>query len=168
MKRSQAILACLLSSVALAESVPVAMAQTTIVDINGSQVHIQMPTPPDVSTIPGASGTGNYQVQVQIPTPPTMPKMPTMPTMPTLPAAPETSSTHVQGMTVTSTGQNATASASVGGIGQGVDIQGVAVINGQVWIDGDKIPEDVRHYKSKSGQNYAIERTPSGASVHTE
>lgn len=72
------------------------------------------------------------------------------------------------GVTVNSSGQGNSSSVTIGGIGQDTQVQGVSVINGQVWIDGEKIPPTVTRYTSKSGQKYLIERTPAGVAVRTE
>lgn len=54
----------------------------------------------------------------------------------------------------------------VGGIIGDVDIEGVAVINGRVSIDGKSIPTHVRRYKSpKTGKVYLIERKDGSVSV---
>jgi len=60
------------------------------------------------------------------------------------------------------------ASVTVGGIGEGVNIQGVTVINGKVWIDGKEIPPNVTRYKSKSGTVYRIVRKDGAVSVTNE
>lgn len=56
-----------------------------------------------------------------------------------------------------------TASVTVGGIGEDVDVQGVTVINGKVWIDGQEVPAGATRYKSKTGTTYRIERKKSGS-----
>lgn len=44
-----------------------------------------------------------------------------------------------------------------------VDIEGVTIINNQVYIDGVKIPHHIKKYKSaKTGRNYIIERGKNG------
>ncbi|WIM04922.1 MAG: hypothetical protein OHM77_09445 [Candidatus Nitricoxidivorans perseverans] len=62
-----------------------------------------------------------------------------------------------------------TVSNSVGGIGEGVDIQGVAVINGRVYIDNKEIPPKVTRYKSpRTGEVYIIRRKGGSVEVTTE
>lgn len=57
-----------------------------------------------------------------------------------------------------------TARNSVGGMGSNVDVQGVSVINGRVYIDNQEIPPNVTRYKSpRTGEVYIIKR--SGGSV---
>lgn len=46
---------------------------------------------------------------------------------------------------------------SAGSIDSSVEMEGVAVINGDVFVDGDKVPKGVTSYKSrKSGVVYEI------------
>lgn len=62
-----------------------------------------------------------------------------------------------------------TVSNSVGGIGEGVDIQGVAVINGRVYIDNKEIPPKVTRYKSpRTGEVYIIRRKGGSVEVTSE
>lgn len=62
-----------------------------------------------------------------------------------------------------------TVSNSVGGIGEGVDIQGVAVINGRVYIDNKEIPPKVTRYKSpRTGEVYIIRRKGGSVEVVSE
>lgn len=68
--------------------------------------------------------------------------------------------------TATSGGNRA--SVTVGGIGEGANIQGVTVINGKVWIDGEEIPPGVTRHKSRSGTIYRIERKNGAVSVTNE
>lgn len=57
-----------------------------------------------------------------------------------------------------------TASSTIGGIGDNVDIQGVAVINGRVYIDSKEIPPSVTRYKSpRTGEVYNIRRHKDGS-----
>ncbi len=52
----------------------------------------------------------------------------------------------------------ATASNSAGSIDSDVEMEGVAVINGTVYIDGERIPKGKRsHTARKSGKTYLIE-----------
>ena len=52
----------------------------------------------------------------------------------------------------------ATASNSAGSIESDVEMEGVAVINGTVYIDGERIPKGKRsHTARKSGKTYLIE-----------
>ena len=51
-----------------------------------------------------------------------------------------------------------TASNSAGSIDSDVEMEGVAVINGTVYIDGERIPKGKRsHTARKSGKTYLIE-----------
>lgn len=86
---------------------------------------------------------------------------------PDVPSLPSMKGVGVTG-TSTSSGQGNSVSTTIGGIGQDAQVQGVTVINGQVWIDGEKIPNGVHRYTSKSGQKYVIERHGSGVSVRSE
>jgi hypothetical protein len=55
---------------------------------------------------------------------------------------------------------------SVGEIAPGVNIEGVTIINGKLWIDGKEVPPGVKRYKSpKTGKIYNIERRGSNVSV---
>lgn len=55
---------------------------------------------------------------------------------------------------------------SVGEIAPGVNIEGVTIINGKLWIDGKEIPPGVKRYKSpKTGKQYNIERKGNNVSV---
>lgn len=61
------------------------------------------------------------------------------------------------------------ASVNVGGIGSDVQIQGVAVINGRVYIDGKEIPPNVTRYKSpRTGEVYLIQRKGGSVQVTSE
>jgi len=65
--------------------------------------------------------------------------------------------------------EGSTASVSVGGIGEGVEMQGVAVINGRVYVDGKEVPPNVTRYKSpRTGELYVIQRGKDGVSVTSE
>lgn len=55
-------------------------------------------------------------------------------------------------------GPGSTASNSAGAIDADVEIEGVAVINGEVFIDGEKIPRGKTKYTSKkTGKSYRIQ-----------
>jgi hypothetical protein len=57
----------------------------------------------------------------------------------------------------------------VGSIAPGKDQQGVAVVNGRVYIDGKEIPPKVTRYKSlKTGEVYIIHRDGGSVEVTTE
>lgn len=61
------------------------------------------------------------------------------------------------------------ASVTVGGIDEDVDIQGVTVINGRVSIDGKEIPPGVTRYKSpRTGTVYLIQRKNGAVNVTTD
>ena len=54
--------------------------------------------------------------------------------------------------------KESTADASAGGVDVDVEMTGVAIINGNVYIDGEKLPPGKRTYTSKkTGKSYAIE-----------
>jgi len=72
-----------------------------------------------------------------------------------------------QGITSQAIGQGNTASVNTG-ISPGADVQGVTVINGEVWIDGEKVPPDAKRFTGKSGTKYVIDRGKTGVSVHSE
>ena len=58
---------------------------------------------------------------------------------------------------------------TVGGIGSNVDVQGVTVINGRVYIDNKEIPPDVTRYKSpRTGEVYVIKRKGSSVEVTSD
>jgi hypothetical protein len=58
---------------------------------------------------------------------------------------------------------------SVGGIGSNVDVQGVTVINGRVYIDNKEIPPDVTRYKSpRTGEVYTIKRKGGSVEVTSD
>jgi hypothetical protein len=58
---------------------------------------------------------------------------------------------------------------TVGGIGSNVDVQGVTVINGRVYIDNKEIPPDVTRYKSpRTGEVYIIKRKGGSVEVTSE
>lgn len=61
-----------------------------------------------------------------------------------------------------SSGSNVAAS-SAGTIDSSVEMEGIAVINDDVYIDGEKVPKGQRDYKSrKSGKTYEITRDKNG------
>lgn len=58
---------------------------------------------------------------------------------------------------------------SVGGIEGDVEMEGVAVVNGRVYIDGKEIPPKVTRYKSpRSGETYTIKRKGTSVQVVSE
>jgi hypothetical protein len=58
---------------------------------------------------------------------------------------------------------------TVGGMGSNVDVQGVTVINGRVYIDNKEIPPDVTRYKSpRTGEVYVIKRKGGSVEVNSE
>jgi hypothetical protein len=70
--------------------------------------------------------------------------------------------------TAIATGGN-TVRNTVGGIGSNVDVQGVTVINGRVYIDNKEIPPDVTRYKSpRTGEVYNIKRKGGSVEVTSE
>lgn len=63
-----------------------------------------------------------------------------------------------KGGTAVSIGQGSTASNSSGSIDADVDMEGVAVINEDVFIDGEKIQRGkTRHTSKKTGKSYRIQ-----------
>ncbi len=79
-----------------------------------------------------------------------------------------TVSTHGSSTTAIATGGN-TARNTVGGIGSNVDVQGVTVINGRVYIDNKEIPPDVTRYKSpRTGEVYIIKRKGTSVEVTSD
>jgi hypothetical protein len=77
-------------------------------------------------------------------------------------------STHGGSTTAIATGGN-TARNTVGGIGSNVDVQGVTVINGRVYIDNKEIPPDVTRYKSpRTGEVYIIKRKSGSVEVTSD
>ncbi|MBF0563550.1 MAG: hypothetical protein HQL37_16425 [Alphaproteobacteria bacterium] len=122
-----------------------AAAQNTTVNVGPGWVQVQAPTPP----------------QIQAPTPPTMPDMPVLPS----PAMVQVQGSNVQ---VMGAGPGNSSSVSIGSMGADVSSQGVSVLNGEVYIDGEHVAKDATSYKSKSGQKYVIDRKGGGVSVRTE
>ncbi|QDX82193.1 hypothetical protein B9N43_13625 [Denitratisoma sp. DHT3] len=60
-------------------------------------------------------------------------------------------------------GSNAGNDAQSGSLGPDVEMEGVAVINGEVFIDGEKVPKGKTSYTSrKSGKTYLIRRSKGG------
>ena len=68
----------------------------------------------------------------------------------------------------TTAGSGNTAHTTVGSIEPGANVQGVTVINGKVWIDGEAVPEHATRFKAKSGTVYKIIRKGSNVSVTSE
>jgi hypothetical protein len=70
--------------------------------------------------------------------------------------------------TAIATGGN-TVRNTVGGIGSNVDVQGVTVINGRVYIDNTEVPPNVTRYKSpRTGEIYVIKRKGGSVEVTSE
>lgn len=68
-----------------------------------------------------------------------------------------------------SVGPDNEARSSLGEIDPDVNIEGVTIINGKLWIDGKEIPPGVKRYKSpKTGTVYKIERRGTNISVTSE
>ena len=62
-----------------------------------------------------------------------------------------------------------TSSVTIGGIEGGGNVQGVSVINGKVWVDGDEVPPNATRFKSrKTGTVYKITRKGTNVSVTSE
>ncbi len=58
---------------------------------------------------------------------------------------------------------------TVGSLGTNVDVQGVSVVNGRVYIDNKEIPPNVTRYKSpRTGEVYIIKRKGTAVEVTTE
>lgn len=54
-------------------------------------------------------------------------------------------------------GEGSTAANVAGDLGPDVEMEGVAVINGQVYVDGEKVPRGRTTYRSgKTGKTYRI------------
>lgn len=67
------------------------------------------------------------------------------------------------GNTAVSIGSGNTVNNSSGSIDTGVQMEGVAVINDDVFIDGEKIArEKTRHTSKKTGKSYRIQRGKNG------
>jgi len=54
------------------------------------------------------------------------------------------------------------------GVAAGALIVGVTVINGEVWIDGERVPRDATRFTGRSGKRYRIERDGSAVRVRDE
>ncbi|MFN3076350.1 MAG: hypothetical protein ABT940_05635 [Alphaproteobacteria bacterium] len=75
----------------------------------------------------------------------------------------------VAGNVRTQVGGNGGNSASFNtGIAPGASIQGVSVINGEVSIDGEKVPPGTKRFTSRSGKKYVIDRGNGGVVVRDE
>ena len=66
-----------------------------------------------------------------------------------------------QGISVTTAGEGNRASVETG-IAAGAEITGVTVINGEVWIDGERVPREASRFTGRSGKSYLIERDREG------
>ena len=55
-----------------------------------------------------------------------------------------------------------------GAAGAGTAAQGVSIVNGDVFIDGEPVPSDVTEFTGRSGQTYIIERRGSSVSVRSK
>lgn len=67
------------------------------------------------------------------------------------------------GVKVQTGGGSNAGNAQVGNLGPDVEMEGVAVINGEVFIDGEKVPKGKTSYTSrKSGKTYLIRRSKDG------
>lgn len=53
-------------------------------------------------------------------------------------------------------------------IGESVETQGVTVINGKVWIDGQAVPPQAKRFKAKDGTVYQIIRHSKSVEVRSE
>ncbi|MEY2631584.1 MAG: hypothetical protein RIR00_238 [Pseudomonadota bacterium] len=71
-------------------------------------------------------------------------------------------------ITTISIGSGNTSSVTVGGIEGDVQIQGITVINGRVYIDGKEVPAHVSRYTAKDGTVYRILRRNGGVEVTSE
>jgi hypothetical protein len=69
--------------------------------------------------------------------------------------------------TASSTGTSSAGNA-VGVIEGDVSTEGVTVINGKVWIDGEPVPPGVTRHRSRSGKVYRIERKNGTVAVTSE
>ncbi|HYG86543.1 MAG TPA: hypothetical protein VD978_09820 [Azospirillum sp.] len=79
-----------------------------------------------------------------------------------------TSSVSVSSTVTQTTGGGSSVSVSsvnVGGSAQGVDIR---VVNGTVWINGEKVPEDATHWRTRNGVALRIRREGGQVHVTTE
>ena len=73
------------------------------------------------------------------------------------------------GISVKTDASSATANGNEAGVMSDVEMEGVAVINGEVYIDGEKVPANLSTYKSKkSGKSYLIKRDRHGNVSVTE
>ena len=54
------------------------------------------------------------------------------------------------------------------GIASDAEITGITVINGEVWIDGQKVPPGVTRFTSRSGKSYRIQRDGANVQVRDE
>ncbi len=67
-------------------------------------------------------------------------------------------------VTINVIGEDNTASFQTG-IASGAEISGITIINGEVWIDGQKVPRGAKSFTAKSGKSYLIESGPNGVVV---
>ncbi len=70
-------------------------------------------------------------------------------------------------ITINAIGADNTASFQTG-VASGAEISGITVINGEVWIDGQKVPRGAKKFTAKSGKTYLIESGPNGVVVRDE
>jgi hypothetical protein len=78
-----------------------------------------------------------------------------------------TINTTVDGVNVQTSGGN-NSQVTIGGIESGdTTVQGLTIINGTVIIDGVKVPESAKEYRSKDGTLYVIKRQGGSVSVET-
>lgn len=74
-----------------------------------------------------------------------------------------------KGGTAAVAGRGNSAANSIGGIEGDVAMEGVAVVNRRVYIDGKEIPANVKRYKSpRTGEVYVINRKGTSVQVTTE
>lgn len=113
----------------------------------------------------GEAQTVQFQgdwLQIQAPTPPTPPEIPPPTESPARRgAAPAVTGNHVR----VGTGNSG---AVTTGIGAGAQIQGITIINGEVYIDGEKVPAEAKRFTARSGKTYVIDRSGGTVSVHDE
>ena len=75
--------------------------------------------------------------------------------------------TTISNITINAIGDNQSATFQTG-ISGDAEITGITVINGEVWIDGQKVPRGTTKFTGKSGKKYRIEWTDGGVQVRDE
>lgn len=100
--------------------------------------------------------------------PPTAPTPPTAPVPPEPPHITAGSGVSASGIRVEAFGGGGnSATVEIGSGGSG-DAAGVTVSNGNVVIEGERVPPEVTHFRARSGRGYRIDRNGGNVSVQSD